>query len=195
MLVLASASPRRADLLRQLGLSFRIHAANIDETPHNSEPAADYVKRLALEKARAAHSFLGSGTVLGSDTAVIVDGEIFGKPTDYRDFTKMMTRLSGREHEVLSAIALIDDVKTAAALSVTKVCFRELTQDEIHNYWQTGEPEGKAGGYAIQGVAAGFIREISGSYSAVKGLPLYETSELLKKFDLWPLGKSELGNS
>ncbi len=194
MLVLASASPRRADLLRQLGLSFRVQIANIDETPIGKESGADYVQRLALEKAQTTYRSIGVGPVLGSDTAVVLNGDIFGKPKDYQDFTKMMGLLSGREHQVLSAIAMIDDTKTETALSVTRVSFRELKQDEIRNYWQTGEPEGKAGGYAIQGVAAGFIKEITGSYSAVKGLPLYETSELLRKFDLWPLEKPKLEN-
>ena len=192
-LVLASASPRRAELLRQLGLSFEVRPVDLDETPRDKEPSADYVERLALEKAQAAQRALEAGLVLGSDTTVTIDSEIFGKPTDFDDFRKMMNRLSGTKHQVMSAIALVDGAKKETALSVTNVCFRVLNEDEIRNYWQTGEPQDKAGGYAIQGMAAGFIREIVGSYSGVMGLPLYETSELLRKFDLWPLDQPQIG--
>lgn len=192
-LVLASASPRRAELLRQLGLSFEVRPVDLDETPRDKEPSADYVERLALEKAQAAQRALEAGLVLGSDTTVTIDSEIFGKPTDFDDFRKMMNRLSGTEHQVMSAVALVDGAKKETALSVTNVCFRVLNEDEIRNYWQTGEPQDKAGGYAIQGMAAGFIREIVGSYSGVMGLPLYETSELLRKFDLWPLDQPQIG--
>lgn len=192
-LVLASASPRRAELLRQFGLLFEVCPVDIDETPTEKETPTEYVERLALEKAHAAQKTLEAGLVLGSDTAVIIGGEIFGKPTDFDDFRRMMNRLSGTEHQVMSAIAFMDSTKTATALSVTSVCFRELKADEIHNYWQTGEPLDKAGGYAIQGMASGFIREIVGSYSGVMGLPLYETGELLRKFNLWPLDQPENG--
>lgn len=190
-LVLASASPRRAELLSQFGLLFEVKPVDIDETPREKETPTEYVRRLSAEKAQAAPRSLplNSTAVLGSDTAVIIEDKIFGKPKDYQDFCETMMKLSGSEHQVMSAVTLLDSQQQETKISITQVSFRELTRSEIEHYWQTGEPQGKAGGYAIQGMAAGFIREIHGSYSGVMGLPLYETGELLRKFNLWPLDR------
>lgn len=184
---LASASPRRVELLRQLGVSHRQRSVPIDETPQAGEPAADYVQRMALGKARALHQQLGrespsvsSMWVLGADTTVHVAGRILGKPADEREFLDMMQALSGTTHQVLSAIALISPAGESGRLSVTEVSFKSLTAEEMRAYWYTGEPRDKAGGYAIQGVGAVFVRRLSGSYSGVVGLPLFETAELLQ---------------
>ncbi len=181
---LASASPRRSELLRQLGLSFDIKPAHIDETPRDGETPVAYVQRLAREKARAAWEMLESpdAPVLAADTAVVLDGLILGKPTDAADAAQMLGALSGRRHEVLTAIALLDAAREEVAVSRTGVSFRSLRPAEIAGYWRTGEPAGKAGGYAIQGLGAVFVDEIHGSYSGVVGLPLFETAQLLARF-------------
>lgn len=186
MLILASASPRRAELLRQIGVKFEQHPVDIDERPKAGEPPEEYVERLAREKAFAGLDDLGDGPILGSDTAVVADGEILGKPRDQAHFVAMMERLSGTTHQVMSAVAILDRETCKTAISVTDVRFRSLNRAEIVNYWQTGEPRDKAGGYAIQGMAAEFIARIEGSYSGVMGLPLYETSALLRDFGVLP---------
>jgi len=187
-LVLASASPRRCELLAQIGIEFEQQVADIDETPRAGESPADYVARLALEKARAARR-AGScaAPALGADTAVVVDGRILGKPADFADARDMLRLLSGRVHEVFSAVALVAG-REAVAVSRSTVRFREIGDSEIAAYWRSGEPRDKAGGYAIQGLAAAFIERLDGSYSGVMGLPLYETARLLDDFGIRILG-------
>lgn len=185
---LASASPRRVELLRQLGVAHKQRAAAIDESPRSGESAADYVARMAREKGQAVWRELSQELkeltheiVLAADTTVHLAGTILGKPQDEADFTRMMQRLSGATHEVLSAVALVSATGEQVRLSVTQVRFKSLASTEIHAYWRTGEPHDKAGGYAIQGFGAAFIEHIAGSYSAVVGLPLLETAELLRQ--------------
>jgi septum formation protein len=184
VLCLASASPRRRELLDQLGVPHRVAPAACDETPLAHESAADCVQRLALAKAHAvgADPARSAGLpVLGADTTVVVDGVMLGKPADRDDGCRMLARLSGRTHEVLSAVALLLPGTAVPALRVsrTEVRFRALGHEEIAAYWDSGEPLDKAGGYAIQGFAAAFVESICGSYSGVVGLPLYETAQLL----------------
>jgi septum formation protein len=185
---LASGSPRRRELLAQLGLSFDLLVTDIDESLQSGELADAYVCRLARDKARAA---LGQmpvrrAPVLGADTAVVVDRHILGKPADRETAAAMLRRLSGRDHDVLTAVALVDadgdEQREAVAVSRTVVTFRALSDAEIDGYWATGEPCDKAGGYAIQGFGAIFIEAIHGSYSGVMGLPLFETAHLLNGF-------------
>jgi len=178
---LASNSPRRAELLRQIGVDFRVIAANVDESAVAGETPESHVTRLALEKARAGHSPLQGEhrrPVLGADTMVITGDVAMGKPRDREEAIHMLQLLSGRTHQVLSAVALVDEVE-AFHLSISQVTFRTLTREECAAYWGTGEPHDKAGGYAIQGLAAMFVSRLEGSYSGVMGLPLYETAELL----------------
>jgi len=185
-LILASASPRRQALLEQVGIAFRQQVAEIDETPLHNETAEGYVRRLALEKARAVrqHSDAGELPVLGADTTVVVDGTPLGKPGDPAHAREMLQRLSGREHQVMSAVAMIAGDREAVRLSVSRVWFRPLGENEIDAYWRTGEPQDKAGAYAIQGLGAIFIERLEGSYTGVMGLPLYETGQLLQEFDI-----------
>lgn len=186
-LVLASASPRRIELLRQIGIEPQVCPAEIDETRGN-ESAEEYTCRLALEKAVASARRYNDGTtVLGADTTVTLDGATFGKPADADDAENMLLRLSGRTHQVFTAIALIQGNREVVKLSETGVQFREISRHEIRRYWLTGEPAGKAGSYAIQGLGAIFIENITGSYSGVMGLPLYETAALLKQFEVFEL--------
>jgi len=184
-LILASASPRRQVLLQQVGIAFRQQVAEIDEIPLDNEAAEDYVVRLALEKARAVrqHSVAGELPVLGADTAVVLDGRPLGKPENPAHAREMLQSLSGREHQVMSAVALVKS-REAVRLSVSRVWFRPLGENEIAAYWCTGEPQDKAGAYAIQGVGALFIERLEGSYTGVMGLPLYETGRLLQEFGI-----------
>ncbi len=190
ILVLASASPRRSELLNQIGIRFRQRAVAIDETPRQQESAYDYVRRVALEKARAVHLELGDDEVLvlGADTAVVVDERPLGKPADLAHAREMLRRLSGRMHRVFSAVALVGE-REAVRVSESLVWFRSLSDVEIDAYWQTGEPQDKAGGYAIQGLAAVFVERLEGSYSGVMGLPLYETAQLLQEFGIQVLAQ------
>jgi len=183
-LYLASASPRRSELLRQLGVEIRVTPAEVDEAIRPGEAADAYVTRLALEKSRAALRTLeaADAPVLAADTAVVVDDLILGKPRDAADATRMLNLLSGRGHEVLTSVAVCDSARESVVVNQTDVRFRSLEPDEIAAYWQSGEPAGKAGGYAIQGMGAIFIEEIRGSYSGVMGLPLFETARLLRDF-------------
>ncbi len=179
-IVLASTSPRRRELLAQLGVPFEVLAVAVDERPLPAELAADHVCRLALAKARAGAAQLAAqACVLGADTVVVLDGEIFGKPTDRDDAAAMLRRLSGRTHAVLSAVARVQAGAHLVRLSESQVTFRTLSAVEIVAYCDTGEPLDKAGAYTIQGRAAAFIRHLEGSYSGVMGLPLFETAELL----------------
>lgn len=186
-LYLASSSPRRRELLTQIGLPFHIVPASIDETPESGESALAYVERLARSKALAGLNFLAQRAdvcVLGADTAVVLDGRILGKPVDRDDALAMLQALSGREHEVLTAVAVADRDRCEARVVSSRVTFREVRAEEAERYWETGEPQDKAGGYAIQGLAAIFVSRVEGSYSAVVGLPLCETAALLADFSI-----------
>lgn len=181
---LASASPRRSELLRQIGVAHEVRAVAVDESVVPGEAPAQYVLRLAEAKARrlweavAAHERL---PVLAADTTVALDGEVFGKPADQVEAGAMLSRLSGRTHQVHTAVAVLHSMGGAALVSSSSVSLRDLTPAEIDWYCRTGEPMDKAGGYAVQGRAAIFIGHLSGSYSGVMGLPLYETWELLSR--------------
>ena len=180
-IILASASPRRSELLKQIGISHRIMAVDIDETPFANESPLAYVERVAAEKSAACQALLNDNLpVLSADTSVICDGQIMGKPLDLDHAISMLSRLSGRSHQVYSAVSLRGDHHWQA-LSISEVTFKPLSTDEIIAYWQTGEPCDKAGAYAIQGLASTFIESITGSFSGVMGLPLYETAQLLAK--------------
>lgn len=182
---LASASPRRRELLRQIGVSYRLLPVSVDETPLPDETPATYVARLAQVKAQTGLQILGRRKpypVLGADTAVVVDGVILGKPNHRQEGLAMLALLSGREHQVLSAVALATATRNRVTVQESRVRFRQLTVAECEAYWDSGEPLDKAGGYAIQGRAAAFIAELHGSYSGVMGLPLFETTELLREF-------------
>jgi len=188
-LILASQSPRRKALLTQLGYSFTVQVSDIDETLIKQESPKDYVLRLATEKAQKVFFTLSNtaqktAVILGSDTSVVIDDIILGKPEDLNDCINTLLLLSNRQHEVITAIAVVSDNKIATQFVTTKVFFKALTLAEIKAYWKTGEPQDKAGSYAIQGIAGQFVKMIHGSYSAVVGLPLYETAELLSQFGL-----------
>ena len=186
-LVLASASPRRAEILRTIGCSFETLAVNIDESHHSSESAADYVQRLAQEKAGAAAEKVGAGgVVIGADTVVVVDEMILGKPRDGEDARRMLRLLSGRWHEVLTGVALVraeGRVRRAVAYETTRVQFASVSDDEIDWYVATNEPMDKAGAYAVQGRAALFIEKIEGDYWNVVGLPIQLVYKLALRFD------------
>ncbi len=179
VLRLASASPRRRELLTQIGVPHVVAPADVDESLVAGESARDYVLRLARAKAQAAWDAASSLPVLGADTTVVLDGAIFGKPRGCEEADSMLRALSGRTHEVLTAVALASRAGVAQALSVSQVRLRPTTIEERARYWDSGEPRDKAGGYAIQGLGAVFIEALSGSYSGVMGLPLFETARLL----------------
>lgn len=179
---LASASPRRSELLRQIDVAHQVHPVDLDETPRAGEPPARYALRLAEDKARALWERLAPAErrpVLAADTTVALGDEILGKPLDRADAARMLGRLSGRDHEVHTAVALVHDGGADARVNTSVVTFRPLSAAEIDWYWSTGEPADKAGAYAVQGQGAIFIRHLAGSYSGVMGLPLYDTWELL----------------
>jgi septum formation protein len=182
---LASRSPRRQELLRQVGVRFEVVPADVAEQPRPGQAAADYATAVALAKARAARAPRAL-PVLGADTDVVVDGEILGKPRGRDDALAMLARLSGRSHEVYSGVAVVLGARAETALSVTRVSFGTITPEQAAAYWDSGEPADKAGAYAIQGRGAQFVREIHGSYSGVVGLPLHETLELLGRFGVKP---------
>jgi septum formation protein len=180
---LASGSPRRRELLQQIGVTFRVTRADLDETVRPGEMPLDYVTRLAATKADAGwlnSRGLPEAPVLAADTAVILDGQILGKPRDRDDAMRMLGLISGRTHEVLTAVALRTERGIRGKVSRSSVTFRPISADEARRYWDTGEPSDKAGAYAIQGRAAVFIEDIKGSYSGVMGLPLFETAQLLE---------------
>ena len=178
---LASRSPRRQELLRQVGVRFEVVAADVDERPRPGQDPADYATATALAKARAARAPQAL-PVLGADTDVVVDGAILGKPRDRDDALAMLARLADRTHEVYSSVAVVLGARAETALSVTRVSFGAITRAQAAAYWDSGEPADKAGAYAIQGLGAQFVREIHGSYTGVVGLPLYETLALLRRF-------------
>jgi septum formation protein len=180
MIRLASASPRRRELLTQIGVPHVVTVADIDESERPGEYAHEYVKRMAIEKASAIWSRDPGLPVLAADTTVVLDGVMFGKPRDRAHALEMLARLSGRTHEVLTAVALATSAGVELRLSTSSVRMRTLTESECIAYWESGEPRDKAGAYAIQGLGAVFIESINGSYSGVMGLPLYETAELLR---------------
>jgi septum formation protein len=171
MLVLASQSPRRAEILRNAGIPFVVRAAPVDETPRDGEKPEDYVQRLAEEKARAVEADAAE-TVLGADTTVVIDGEMLGKPVDADDAYRMLELLAGRRHEVMTGIAIRRDAEVTRDWAVTAVWFAPMTASEIAEYVASGEPMDKAGAYAIQGLASRFIERIEGCYFNVVGLPV-----------------------
>ncbi len=197
-LILASASPRRAELLRAAGYTFEVIVAEVDESVRPGESPSTYVRRLAAEKSAAALAHVGSGfsrtreglpegrpheiVFLGADTTVVVDGEILGKPGDDADARRMLQRLSGKAHQVLTGVSLRGGTLEVGRVETTTVEFRPLTDDEIAWYVASGEGRDKAGGYAIQGLASRFIPRIDGSYSNVVGLPVACVAEMLPEF-------------
>ncbi|MEZ9265726.1 nucleoside triphosphate pyrophosphatase [Vibrio splendidus] len=222
-LVLASGSPRRKELLSQLGYEFSVLVTDVEECKHAQETAEEYVKRLSLDKALAALSLLkdnpsekqhvvpssdnvvssvdnvavGSGivaldsdaisldsetVVLGSDTVVVSQGKVLEKPTDFADSKRMLTQLANERHQVMTAVSVVSEKKQKTEIIITDVWFKPLSEQEIEQYWQTGEPCDKAGSYGIQGLGGRFVTRIEGSYYAVVGLPLYETDQLLQEF-------------
>ena len=187
-LVLASQSPRREALLSQLGYQFICQPANIDESVFYDEPALNYVVRMAIEKAQVIAQATKPSLnclILGADTCVVNNGEILAKPIDLADCITILKTLSAKKHQVLTAIAVTNGENISHEVIITDVYFKTLTTDEITAYWHTGEPQDKAGAYGIQGIGGQFVRRMEGSYSAVVGLPLYETSQLLAKFGLF----------
>ncbi|KPL93312.1 Maf family protein [Vibrio splendidus] len=215
-LVLASGSPRRKELLSQLGYEFSVLVTDVEECKHAQETAEEYVKRLSLDKALAALSLLkdnpsekqhvvpssdnvvssvdnvavGSDAisldsetvVLGSDTVVVSQGQVLEKPTDFADSKRMLTQLANESHQVMTAVSVVSEEKQRTEIIITDVWFKPLSEQEIEQYWQTGEPCDKAGSYGIQGLGGRFVTRIEGSYYAVVGLPLYETDQLLQEF-------------
>ncbi len=196
-LFLASASPRRREILERMGVSFAIVEQDADEQVLHDEAPEVFAIRLALEKARSGLTRRPAGVdvpVLGADTVVVIDDEILGKPTDRDSALAMLSRLSGNTHRVLTGVALVDEALELTRLSVSSVTFREITAEEQAVYWASGEPQDKAGAYAIQGRGGVFVSELEGSYSGVMGLPMFETHDLLTEFGIhyqtsWPSSK------
>jgi septum formation protein len=190
--VLASASPRRADLLRAAGFRFTVEAADVDETQSPGEAPDEYVRRLALAKALAVVERGESRPVLGADTTVVIDGETLGKPDDAADARRMLLRLSGRSHQVLTGVALVDPSRQNAGTApmsltdvvATVVTIAALAPDELDWYTRSGEAMGKAGAYAIQGLASRFVTRIDGSYSNVVGLPIAEVRAMCRRLGI-----------
>ena len=178
-IILASASPRRAELLDQIGITYKVKAVDIDETSFPNESAIKLVERLAVEKSQAIKN--STIPVLGADTLGVIGNELLVKPTDFDHAYQMLSAMSGNWHEILSAVAITDKICTNVLINTNRVLFRTISKAEIEAYWHTGEPQDKAGAYAIQGLAASFIKKIEGSYSGIMGLPLFETTELLTK--------------
>ena len=185
-ILLASGSPRRHELLKQLAVTFTIAAANIDESIIDGETPRDYVVRMAREKALAGlEHTMGLMPALGSDTIVLLDGRIFGKPESRAEAESMLQALSGQTHHVYSSVALaLEPANVLDTLNITAVTFGEMTVEWIKHYCQSDEPMDKAGAYAVQGGTGQFIRQIEGSHSGVMGLPLFETAELLRRVGL-----------
>ena len=181
---LASGSPRRRELLAQLGIACEVLRVAVDETPRPGEKADDLVCRLAAAKARAGMELprVRPAPVVAANTAVALGAELFGKPVDEADAVRMLTRLGGRTHEVWTAVAIAEAGRERVELSRSEVSFRAIDAREAAAYWRTGEPVDKAGGYGIQGLGAIFISALKGSYSGVMGLPLFETARLLESF-------------
>lgn len=191
-IVLASASPRRLELLQQIGIHALVMPVPLEELMLDEELPLDFVQRLALEKARAGFELMSQKgielAVLGSDTIVELDGEVFGKPADIEQAESMLAKLSGRVHNVHTALAIKTAEAEYSALSSSQVEFAVLSNEMIKAYVATGEPLDKAGSYGIQGMAAQFVKKLNGSYSGVMGLPLFETAELLARVQIKVLG-------
>lgn len=186
-IILASASPRRRELLAQLGIRVQVVAVDIDERRKPEEPAIQYVQRLALEKARRGFGVIKNAQklpVLGSDTIVEIDGVLLGKPDNRQHAKQMLQQLSARQHMVHTAVTIVTETEAMSEISSSRVGFKELGQQEIDQYLLTGEADDKAGAYAIQGIAAQFIETLDGSFSGVMGLPLYETAMLLRRCNI-----------
>ncbi|MGA7540738.1 MAG: Maf family protein [Steroidobacteraceae bacterium] len=181
VICLASMSPRRRELLAQIGVPHSVAAAHVDESLLSGESAREYVARLARLKATAVRERGESLPVLAADTSVVLDGAVYGKPAGRAEGLAMLEALAGRTHEVLTAVALAGARGVALRLNSSSVRFRAIGRAEMEAYWESGEPRGKAGGYAIQGYGAVFVAELRGSYSGVMGLPLLETAELLRE--------------
>lgn len=189
-LILASASPRRRELLQQIGLAVRVQSVDIDESQTDGEPVIVFVERLAMEKAQRGFDTIsneGNLPVLGSDTIVEIAGQILGKPEDRQHAKRMLQKLSGQKHTVHTSVAIVTGEENYLQTSSSQVTFKVLDDDEIDSYLATGEADDKAGAYAIQGIAAQFVLRLDGSFSGVMGLPLYETVQLLKQCGLNPL--------
>lgn len=186
VLYLASTSPRRRELLEQIGVPYQQVLVAVDEQVQPGEAPAAYVERLAREKALAGLARLddGAACVLGADTTVVLQGRILGKPADRDEALAMLTALSAREHQVLTAVALADAQRCVSSVVTSRVHFRPLSEAECLRYWESGEPRDKAGSYGIQGLGAVFVQHLEGSYSAVVGLPLCETAGLLAEFGI-----------
>ena len=182
MIVLASKSPRRAELLAAAGFEFSVRLGDIDETPLPGETPRDHVLRLACEKAKAVPAGTDE-TILAADTIVVLEGEIMGKPSDRRDAYRMLSALSGRRHDVITGVCLRRDDQTLVEASSTAVWFLEMLPEEIHWYVDSGEPMDKAGAYGIQGLASRFVTRIEGSYSNVVGLPVDMVHKMLRKLE------------
>ena len=184
-IILASASPRRAELLDQMGVKYSIYPVDIDESSQESETPEVLVQRLAIEKSQAISvAEANSLAVLGSDTLGVLNNTLLVKPRDFEHAHHMLSSMSGHWHDILSAVAISYNGKTEVSLNRNRVLFRQLSSTEIEAYWQTGEPQDKAGAYAVQGLAATFIERIEGSYSGIMGLPIFETADLLKKIKI-----------
>ena len=183
-IVLASASPRRREILSQMGVAHSLAEHSVDEVAHAGEEAIDFVQRLALEKALSVQASNPHITlpILGSDTIVVCDEQILGKPVDRADALRMLALLSGRQHQVFSAVALCCGSRAQGVLSCSAVTFKTLSEQECARYWASGEPIGKAGAYAIQGLGGMFVSALAGSFSGVMGLPVFETAQLLNDF-------------
>jgi len=181
VLRLASASPRRRQLLELIGVPHLVTPADIDETPRPGEAGADYVMRLARDKARAVHDRHRDLPVLAADTTVHVDGAILEKPQSEADCVRMLGMLSGRRHQVYTGVCVVSAAEPTVVCSATEVEFRRISPVEMQAYWASGEPQGKAGAYAIQGLGAVFVSNIAGSHTGVMGLPLFETAQALRR--------------
>ncbi len=186
---LASSSPRRQELLQQMGVRYKVVAQQAEEHYQTGETAEQFVIRLALEKARDAFEHLENTDipVLGSDTAVVYNNNILGKPKNKQHAIDMLMELSNQTHQVITAVALLNQHQSRYAVAISEVSFSKLNRQLCDNYWATGEPVDKAGAYGIQGRGALFIRYIKGSYSGIMGLPVYETAQLLKQFQIYTL--------
>jgi len=187
LIYLASESPRRRQLLEQIGVPFEPVQQDVEETMEQGESPEVFVLRLALDKARAGLANVDPARrlpVLGADTVVVLDDRAMGKPEDQADGEEMLASLSGVSHRVLTGVALVDGEREATRISVNTVTLREISAAERAAYWRSGEPRGKAGGYAIQGRGAVFVEHLEGSYSGVMGLPLFETADMLEEFEI-----------
>ncbi|MBX2838087.1 MAG: Maf family protein [Gammaproteobacteria bacterium] len=189
-LVLASQSPRRRALLQQLGLNPVVAPAHINEIPHSHESALHLVERLAIGKAQVvsaeqtrAHPRSTSNIIIAADTVVQLDGDILGKPVDEADGLRMLHSLSGRTHQVITGVCVVSGSEQRVRVVQTQVTMGEISSMDALRYWQSGEPAGKAGAYAIQGLGAAFVQDVTGSYSNVVGLPLYDTVQMLAELD------------